>query len=260
MNRSSRSPGVTLIEVIVALGVLAINLLGWHAALHVIFLLLQRASVVLDPLALPDLIAVCALGAPRWPQPYTSETVARSPQPHHRHARVHCGLTLVEVLLALALSSALLMLLAASFALTVRGTRTALGATDEMSVRLALPEMLRQAVEGAGRGVTDGCALAFANTGRRIVLTYDIRSGERITDEVFADSDGGGRPALYVRRVPHPRQPWIEDVTSFGVVGHEVDGEGRIESARLALEHLALDEPLEVLVALPHRPCLEATP
>ena len=120
--------------------------------------------------------------------------------------------------------------------------------------------MLRQAVEMAGRGVTDSCALTLPVSGERLVLTHAQEDGQRVVDEVFAALDGGGRPALYLRRVPHPRQPWIEEVTSFHAFDHDLDGDGRLESVRVVLTHRALDDAIEVHIALPHRPCLEMDP
>ena len=261
--RRARLGGLTVVEVIVALAVLAINLLGWLAAVQLIVVLLQRTVFLLESLDPFDLAEMCVLGAvsvPTLPMIRAGiggQSACQAGQPFSAASR---GFTLVEVLVALALSGAVFAVLTSGFASTTRFTTAALAATDELSVRLALPEMLRQAVEMAGRGVTDSCALTLPVSGERLVLTHAQEDGQRVVDEVFAALDGGGRPALYLRRVPHPRQPWIEEVTSFRVVGHKFDDGGRVESVRVALTHRALDDPLELHIALPHRPCLGSDP
>ena len=260
--KGARANGATLVEVVVALAILSLNVVGWSALVRLVVLLLQRSAALLVSVDGPDLVGMCSLGSivialpprgTRWR--FEGETgYTGAPRPDQPR-----GLTLVEVLVALALASLLFGLLASGFASISRFSRVALATGDALSVRLAVPTMLQGAVEVAGRGVSDGCGLALDVTGRRLAIRF--RSvGQIVVYEVFAALDGGGRPALYLRRVPHARQPWLADVTSFHVVGHELDSDGRVAALSLALGHLALDELLEVRVTLPHRPCLEVAP
>ena len=53
--------GVTLVEVIVALAVLAINLVGWSAVVRLIVMLLQWTAELVSLLGGPDLAALCSL-------------------------------------------------------------------------------------------------------------------------------------------------------------------------------------------------------
>jgi prepilin-type N-terminal cleavage/methylation domain-containing protein len=252
--------GLTLVETIVAMAVLAINVVGWSALVHLVVVLLQRTAAVLELLDVPDLVAMCSAGvlcvAPwrsRPTEPYGTITGPDRGAPRR-------GLTLVEMLVALAIASLLFGLVAAAFGSTSRFARAALASGDALTVRLALPTMLQQAIQVAGRGVREGCGLGVDDSGRRLVVTSTLADGTLVVDEVFAALDGGGRPALYLRRVPHARQPWLEDVTSFRVQAHELDRDDRVASVELVLEHLALADPLAVHVTLPHRPCLEGAP
>ena len=261
--RSAAHGGVTLVEVMVALAVLAINLVGWSAAVRLIVMLLQRTAELVSLLGGPDLAALCSL-ALLVPRRAGARRLRPGPPacapPAARVPRDHRGFTLVEVLVALTLSALVFGLVAAGFLSTARFSRTALASGDTLTVRLALPTMLRQAIEVAGRGVSEDCALAAQTSGRHLSVTFTALGGTLATDELFAALDGGGRAALYLRRVPHARQPWIEDVTSFSVIDVEVGDDGRTAAVDVAIEHRALGEPLAVRVALPHRPCLEVAP
>ena len=255
--------GLTLIEVVVALALLAINVVGWSAAVHLITLLLQRTAALLAMLETPDLAGMCSLGLlfarrSRVQGPRRLLSSARSRGQSRSCGRR--GFTLIEVLVTLALSGLVFALVVAGFVSTARFSRAALASGDALTVRAALPTMLRQATEVAGRGVTEGCALAVDVAGHRLGVTHTGAGGTPVVDEVFAALDGGGRPALYLRRVPHARQPWLEDVTSFRLLHHELGADGRVAAISLELDHLVLSDPLAVRVALPHRPCLELVP
>jgi len=244
---TARAVGLTLVEVLVALAVLMINLLGWLGTMQLIALLLQRTAQLLASLEALDVSALCPLALlglpPRW-----------------RRSGPRTGVTLVEVLVALALMGLVLSLVAAAFGSTARFARAAVAAGEELSWRLAVPTLLQQAIEVAGRGVSESCALSVQAGGGLLALRYTSAGGVLVADEVFAAVDGGGRPALYLRRVPHPRQPWLEDVTGVRVLDVEADGSGRVAAVRLELRHPALAQALVVHVPLPHRPCLETTP
>jgi prepilin-type N-terminal cleavage/methylation domain-containing protein len=255
--------GLTIVEVVVALALLAIHLVGWTAAVRLIVVLLQRTASLLaavDGLAAaeaPDISEWCALGLLMMRLPPRRSPFLAAARPAVAGRR---GLTLVEVLVALALSGLVLTLVAGGFALNARFARAALSQGDALSVRLALPAMLQQTVEVAGRGVGEACALAVDPSGHRLTITHLLAGGTTAVEEVFAALDGGGRPALYLRRLPHARQPWLEGVTSFRVVAPEPDAGGRLEALRLEVVHAALSEPLEVTVSLPHQPCQQAPP
>ena len=255
--------GLTLIEVLVALAVLAINLVGWTAAVRLIVILLQRSAALLAVLEAPDLAEMCSLGLllarfPRGRQTWSAPASLGVSRPSR--SRGSTGFTLVEVLLAMALSGLVFTLVAAGFVSTARFSRSTLASGDALSVRAALPAMLQQAVEAVGRGVSDRCALEVGAFGERLGVTFVAEGGTVVHEEVFSAQDGGGRPALYLRRVPHARQPWIEDVTTFRVLDLELDGDGRVAAVDLAIDHQALSDALHVRVSLPHRPCLDTQP
>ena len=179
------------------------------------------------------------------------------------------GLTLVEVLVALAIGSLVLSLATA----TGQSSRRLSGVIDARAMAgqraTAVPILVAGALTLAGRGI-DGCGLHVAESGLRArVHGVDLGDAAPETIEVFAGLDGGGRPALYHRTVPHARQPWLEDVTGFRVLaGRDHEGAWR------ALEHDAVtrwtgvrveltwtDRDVRVYeVELPHAPCAEALP
>ncbi len=260
---SARTDGLTLVEVVVALAVLAINLVGWIAAVQLISLLLERSAALLGAIEVSDLVGMCTLGLLVM-RPPTAQAgccdVASAEPTDALSSRGRRGFTIVEILVALVLAGLVLTLVAAGFVSTARFSRTALDSGDALTVRLALPTMLRQAIEVAGRGVGEGCGLVVQASGEWLGVTSVVTGGSLVVDEVFAARDGGGRPALYLRRVPHARQPWIEDVTAFRLHAVEFDGEGRVAAVDVAIEHGSLHEPLAVRVPLPHRPCREVAP
>ena len=259
----ARRAGMTLVEVLVALALLAINLAGWSATIHLIAVLLQRTAQLVATLEPPELVGLCSLGwlVARPPTAARSEPArwfegGRCP----RAWRARCGLSLVEVLIALALSSLVFTLVAGGVVSSTRFTRSALERGDALDVKMALPAMLQQVIAAAGRGVTEACALAVDPSRVRLSVTHAAPGGTLVVDEVFAALDGGGRPALYLRRVPHVRQPWLEDVTAFQVLAVELDDDERVAAVVVTIDHLALSDPLVVRASLPHRPCLEAVP
>lgn len=179
------------------------------------------------------------------------------------------GLTLVEVLVALAIGSLVLSLAAA----TGRSSRRLSAAIDARAIAgqraTAVPQLVGGALALAGRGL-DGCGLHVADAGGRArLLGIDLGDAAPEMVEVFAGLDGGGRPALYHRNVPHARQPWLEDVTGFRVLAG-LDGDG----AWRAIEHDAVtrwtvlrvelswtDGDVRTYeVGLPHAPCAEPLP
>ena len=176
------------------------------------------------------------------------------------------GLTLVEVLVALAVGSLVLSLAAA----TAQSSRRLSGVIDARAIagqrKTAVPLLIGGALARAGRGL-DGCGLHVAQGGER-ARVHGIALGdtEPETVEVFAALDGGGRPALYHRTVPHSRQPWLENVTGFrALVGRDEDGSWRAIDhdsvtrwTALRIELAWTDGDVRTYVLrLPHAPCAE---
>ena len=175
--------------------------------------------------------------------------------------------TLVEVLVALAIGSLVLGLVAGT-SLATRRVRAVLDARATATARTtAVPQLLAWAIGRTGRGV-DGCAATVASDGRGWRGTaVDPGDGSATRVEVLAGVDGAGRRALYHRTLPWARQPWLEDVVAFAVVaGREADGGWRAwtpdgatrwSSVRVALSWIDGDVRTYE-VALPHRPCAVA--
>jgi prepilin-type N-terminal cleavage/methylation domain-containing protein len=176
------------------------------------------------------------------------------------------GLTLVEVLVALAIGT-LVLALAAATSQSSRRLSAAIDARATAGQRAtAVPLLIGGALARAGRGL-DGCGLEVADDGRRARLHgFGLGDVEPKTLEVFAGLDGGRRPALYHRTLPHPRQPWLEDVTGFRVLAGRDDG-----GAWRAIEHDTVTRWTAIRVELgwidgdvrtyelrlPHAPCAE---
>lgn len=176
------------------------------------------------------------------------------------------GLTLVEVLVALAIGALVLALAAA----TVHSSRRLSAVLEARAVagqrRTAVPLLVGGALARAGRGL-EGCGLQVADEGARArVLGVDLGDAAPETVEVFAGLDGGGRPALYLRTLPHARQPWLEDVTGFRVLAGrdevgawrvvEHDAVARWTALRIELTWADGDQRTYE-VRLPHAPCAE---
>ena len=247
--------GVTLVEVLVALAVLAVCFVGWSGALQVAVTLLRRISELSSSWDSIDVVALCALASL---VPYRPPLQCRHDRLRATRQRRCAGLTLVEIMVALGLSVLVLILLSATVAGSVRLTRTALVSAKAILVEEAVTTLLVGVVAAAGRGLTSVCGLASTAPATRIVLRHALYEGTIVEDEVFSALDSGGRPALYLRRAPHPRQPWFEDVTGFRVLGITFDAVGRAERVQVEVTHIALEVPIEIDIPLPHRPCVEA--
>ncbi len=176
------------------------------------------------------------------------------------------GLTLVEVLVALAIGS-LVLSLAAATSQSSRRLSAAIDARATAGQRAtAVPRLVGGALALAGRGL-DGCGLQVADGGVRVrVHGVDLGDEQPETVEVFAGLDGGGRPALYHRTVPYARQPWLEDVTGFRVLAaRDEDGTWRPIEHDAAMRWRALRVELSWTdgdvrsyeLRLPHTPCAE---
>ena len=179
------------------------------------------------------------------------------------------GLTLVEVLVALAVGT-MVVGLALVTGTSTRRLTTVLDARATAGQRqMAAPLLVSGALVQAGRDI-EGCGLEVTDAGRRArVHGIDFGDDAPKTREVFAALDGGGRPALYLRTVPHARQPWLEDVTGFAVHAArdsegvwralEHDGVTRWIGLRVTLTWRDGDERTYDL-AVPHAPCAEPVP
>ena len=175
------------------------------------------------------------------------------------------GVSLVELLLVLAVATMVLGGLAATLATASRVVRGTTQAVDAAAIQAVLPTLLRSLVETAGRGMSSACGLTANKGSGRLAIRRALTDDSIVVDEVFAGLDGGGRPALYLRRVPHARQPWVEDVTEFSVERVDIVAGSMPETARVKrvvvrVRHDALEQPLDVEIELPHRPCLEPVP
>jgi prepilin-type N-terminal cleavage/methylation domain-containing protein len=179
------------------------------------------------------------------------------------------GLTLVEMLVALAIGS-LVLSLAAATSQSSRRLGAAMDARATAGQRAtAVPLLVGGALALAGRGL-DGCGLHVADGGGRArVLGVDLGDAAPETVEIFAGLDGGGRPALYHRTVPHARQPWLEDVIGFRVLGgrdesgawREIEHDAVTRWTALRVELAWPDGDLRTYeLRLPHAPCAEPLP
>ena len=262
----TRRYGFSLSEVLVALSILALNVLGWSASLSLALALVRRISdvgSVADPAETASSICALALLVPRMPGLGTRSVRLALPTGACGRPRPG-GFSLVEVLVALAIGVTVLSGIAAMLAGTSRAVRFASQSADAHTVRSAIPMLVADTVEAAGRGVEDSCGMVTTVGGAWLAVRRALTDGTVTEEEVFAGLDGAGRPALYLRRVPHARQPWVEDVTAFLV--ERIDFEpytlapARASSITLLVEHDALNGPLLFDVQLPHRPCVEAPP
>ena len=268
MRRTSRSSnrGLGLVEGLVALAILALNVLGWSAALSLALALVRRIAELVAEMGTTSFDgAMCGLAllVPQFSARSRGDVCSVGAIASARRPR-RSGLTLLEVLVALTVGVAVLSGIAAMLAGTSRAVRFASQSADAHIVRAAIPMLVSDVVAAAGRGFDDTCGLVASVGGARLVVRRALPDATVVEEEVFAGFDGAGRPALYLRRVPHARQPWVEDVTGFLVERIEFEpytmAPARASSITLLVEHDALDGPLMFDVPLPHRPCVGAPP
>jgi prepilin-type N-terminal cleavage/methylation domain-containing protein len=252
--------GFTLVEVLVATLVFSLNAVALFATLMLALTLLRAAALALEGLDALDLAQACGAAASlvgRLGRPTMAPVRSRAPRAPRR------GLTLVEVLVALAIGGVILLALGSFAAATSSGRR----ALEARSDRLLIDHGMRLLFEGdvtrAGAGLAaDECGLAIGAAGSRLDVWWRGSDGELHQIGYAAGVDGAGRPALYRRHHPHARQPWLEDVVALRVhVAERVDGGGLARAAALdvALDH-ATSDPSRWRVPLHHHPCEAPAP
>jgi type II secretory pathway pseudopilin PulG len=231
---------LTIVEVLVALALFGVHAAALVAALVLSLSLVAAAGELLRGLESGDAAAACAL------------LVGRPLR------RQRAGLTLVETLLALAVALLTLTALAALVRMHVLTS----GTLEDRAESAYAQHGLRLAVEGevatAGAWLGEGeCGVARRDAGHALEFARRGGDGSLTLITLAAGRDALALPALYRRLHPHPRQPWIEDVTSFSVVALEpVPGAPqRVAAVHLDLRH-ARAGAVRWRVPLPHEPCL----
>lgn len=193
--------GLTLVEVLVSLGIVGLNVVGWMACLNVAIVLARRLVELSGDDGSTGAL-LCAIAAVVGRPTGVRAQCDSSRERHHSS-----GVTLVELLIAVAVGSVVVGLLIVWNIGSLRLVQAVGGRADAISTRTALETMLTTEVAAAGRSVGEGmCGLGVRDGGRQIV----VRTGsgaDMVTDLLFATVDTGGRPALFIRRIPHPRQP-----------------------------------------------------
>jgi hypothetical protein len=240
---------LTLVEVLVALLLVGLNGAGLVAGLILALTLFGRAAELLHGLDTLSVGAACGLALL---PPHVGRARSRLGTRERR------GLGLVELLVALAVGALVLTLLAA----LVRVQAATRGALEERAEWSYAQHGLRLAVEaevataGARLGAGE-CGMAQRSGGAVLELSRRGADGALALVTLEAGRDGAGRPALYRRLHPHPRQPWLEDVTSFHVTSFEVapDAPERLAAVNLELRHERGGE-LRWRALLPHQPCV----
>ena len=257
MMRRSLRGGLTLVEVLVALAVLAVNVAGWTAALQLLLALVRGIAALTAPVDVDEVVQACALAAlAPW-----RRGAAMGRRPRQRFARRRRGVTLVEALVALTIGAIALGIAAAIATSAWRVDRDAQRRAEAHVAGVALPALLAEVVQPAGRGLADGaCGIEVTHAAERLVVRSTGSGGAIVVDELFAGRDAAGRQALYLRRLPHARQPWIEDVTAFRVVDVIADHHGRVVRVGVELMRIAPADPHRFDVDLPHRPCAGSAP
>jgi type II secretory pathway pseudopilin PulG len=264
LPRSAGAHGFTLVETLVAMMVLTVLGSGIAATLALVLSLLRSAAQMLSGLDELTIETVCAAlliptahGAPPGPAlpQHRASTARRRP--------ASMGLTLVEVLIALAIGMLLLAAAMSLLRIAHAGRATAEERIEAALVRQGLGRIVAGELARAGGGLaSNDCGLAVTTDGRQVDLWWRD-GGEDHHVSLTAGVDGSGRPALYRRRHPYPRQPWLEDVTAFAVIAQAADARDTDRIAALTVEATVLGTrgwPQRWSVALPHRPCLREVP
>ncbi len=252
--------GFTIVEALVATSVFGINLTAMVAVLLLSFSLFRRSATILDGIADLSIVDACQ-GALLGPTIVMQRMRCRFRRLAGRLSS-H-GLTLVEVLVALAMTT-ILMLVIASFVTSVHGgTRAAEARADRHLLEHALGLVFAGEMANAGaRLAADECGVAIDQDGRAIHAWARDTEGTLQLRTITAGVDGAGRPALYRRHHPHSRQPWLEDVTDFHVELVESSTEigRRVAAIFVRIEVAGHDTVFELHMDLPHRPCRTLAP
>ena len=260
MRHAVGRSAVTLVEVLVALSVLAVNVAGWAAAVQLLVALARDIAVLTVPTDVDDVVSLCGLAA-RMPRRVACPRRGRRYPRPQAHSWGRHGLTLVEVLVALGVGAMALGIAGAVAASTARVNRDAQHRVESHIARVALPALLAEVVQAAGRGLDEGtCGVKVGDAGERLIVRSVGFDGSTVIDEIYAARDAAGRHALYLRRVPHNRQPWIEDVTRFRVIGVLEAEEGRATRVEVEIVRHEPEQHYVFGLELPHWPCVVGAP
>ncbi|MBA2667358.1 MAG: prepilin-type N-terminal cleavage/methylation domain-containing protein [Trueperaceae bacterium] len=240
---------------LVALLVLGINSVAILAALSLAFSLLRTAGILLKDLEALDLVESCTGAGIMF-----FRTLAVRPlgvaTPRLR------GLTLVEILVALAISAIIMFMLIAIVGSTGAAGRAAESRIDRAALEHGARLVFETDIVRAGAGLaTEECGLAARPGDPYVNAWWRSAEGDLHRVRFAAGVDGAGRPALYRRHQSFARQPWIEDVTAFRVLAVEPDASSgasftRYGSITVEVRHRALADAVRWRIDLSHLPCL----
>lgn len=191
--------------------------------------------------------------------------------------RAHRGVTLPELLVALAVAGAVLLILALNLRSASRSAATLNDRAEAAQSLLLASELLREELSQAGSALPEGSAalpaphltLDLTGATHRVRVRYlDDRplGGAQLRDHRFeAAADSRGEPQLYRAPAGSSRQPLVEGIDGLLISGG-IDAEGNPLAAAeltgrrlraLLLTITAGDERITTLISLPTLPAAE---
>ena len=249
--------GVSLVEVIVAVALLGVQLVAWTSVFRLIAMLTSMSETLFTS-GFDDSGGVCLLTFALAPLSRSVSRAGLNVPRLGRSLRQRHGISLVETLLAFALAVLVVGLTLVAASGYRRSAVRIESVHDALATRSAIPIMVRDVLAVAGASLPFGVCGLHVSPGRdRIAVEYRDVTGQGRSLEVFADLDGSGRPALYLRRPPYSKQPWIEGVTSFHVDVPESSHGDRIRAVSARVEHVVLGDAIDFRIEMPHRPCVK---